>query len=643
MVVATIFSLSVLLAAGLRDRSDTNYPHDVPDTVDIGPLFLQDLKNPGVLHSSDARFKCCCTPGNCKLAKLEKEAGKKTMSGRDQDGCGVLKGFGHESFHRGGDFAECRMTVVKAMRRLKANNLLASNAEYPQLRELIEHVTTERYYGRVQAFYTKCDTTCGQGFRQIEHVLNPDFDFKAIEALKDRVPCQDLSDCEWTCEHAPLGCGWGKVGCTGEEQFCELKGRREASFPERDDFRFSSCFKECPAEKSLSSMCAVTANHLDEQYGSLKNMIAKTCLAGPDILALQPNLIVVMTQELNRVARLGTSDNVFPNYVGRSSLAEYGYVLAGVCDPAMSANSAVYVKQHLRSHVFSERVECSGLTLKSKCSWTNCKGASVMGLSTTSGKLVVGNWHGTRSGHNSWERVLEFENAASYIGGVSSFLGRKLVVWGGDVNVRSDFSDANIRRLHETGDILSPESIFEVAGGPRRDIIGQTGWTVDQHLRGEVGVNETLMLLLKEAPLKQVQGWNTLCPTYRKEVHDTFEVLEHDGTYRTAKLAGWDRISWRQKNMVKRTRHHMRCRTPADQLADGIPSGFVERLSMKEPWGKKSRAPSWTERIFLSEELFENCGKLKKDIRNRQGDHDPVFVFCSLPFTAAAAFDDVEK
>jgi len=185
--------------------------------------------------------------------------------------------------------------------------------------------------------------------------------------------------------------------------------------------------------------------------------------------------------------------------------------------------------------------------------------------------------------------------------------------------VRSDL-DPEARARLLAGEV-GPREILAAARG---DVLGVPGWTLDQHLRGEVGLDPWVRSRLRSAPLRQAEGWDRLCPTYQKTTAPRYErkYREWDGT------KNWVGM----KNYAKRVEHlpNLRCRAPASQMADGV--ARQEILSMARPDGKKSSAPSWTERIFLTEELFRACGEAKKDVRNTQTDHDPMFVNCSIPY-----------
>lgn len=283
----------------------------------------------------------------------------------------------------------------------------------------------------------------------------------------------------------------------------------------------------------------------------------------------------------------------------------------------MSANTALYVKDGMTSRVFNEKVSCE--MMKSECGWTNCKGNSIMTVYTSSGTLVVGNWHGARGPTVSEDRIKEFEEAVGFMSSVLPFQGKKHVVWGGDTNVRSAFPDG----YQPSKEVQTPEEIHALI---LSDVLGRPGWSVDDHLSGRVGFDATVRDYLQKSPLRQAQDWNKLCPTYMKSDKPARleTVKEWTGEYDT------NVFGYRSKRMKKVTRErpNIACRTPADQLAGGGPR--VEYLNFARPGGASSRAPSWTERIFLSESLHGSCGKLMKDIRNRQDDHDPVFVRCSL-------------
>jgi len=617
---AWILLLCLHMAGGRRARNSWNGG----DIVDLAPLFEQVWQSfPEYNYTynfQDKTLKCCCYRNSCKLGDVNANNICREYSplsrARNPYGCGCVVGSGYKSFHNsdGG----CTMPIEEATQALTSFHPKHTPTNTIDLLSSVQDAKVTRMVDGWKVSYGECSTSCGMGFRSKigQECLAGECGPYDESKIKDQLPCQELTSCWWTCTEALSGCGWGRVGCTGGDQrFCALREAYEVDFPRKADFEFSTCFQTCTDGDALHSMCAITSNHLDEQYQSLSNLLEKTCFSGRGADE-KPDVVVLMTQELNHLGSHMDRSNNFEKYVGADSLADYARV--GHCTPHMSANSAVFVRTSVTSHVFQATVHCSGTDLRSTCSGTNCKGTSVMGLYTTAGYLVVGNWHGARAGTESETRIREFEQAVAYISNMPEFLGRKLVVFGGDTNVRSKFPEG----FAINGDLPQhlPQQIWEVV---QLDVLGSADWTVDQHLRGEVGIDESVMRSLQKAPLKQVKDWNKLCPTYRKTSNSTY-----DEAFRAA--AGKGRLGFQKYEKGIRQLPNLKCRTPAEQMADQRES--EEFLDMKMPGGSKSRAPSWTERIFLSEDLFNSCGKAKKDTRNPQTDHDPMYVQCSMPF-----------
>lgn len=601
--------------------------------IDVAPFFqmrMLDKDDPRLPQDHHDRYvidghahKCCCDGDSCKvfdLATPNSCDGSTFGDLRDRDGCGCLAGFGWKSFHKinsgvHASFSMCRVRVGDALQTFKKSS-------EQELQQALQEAARKRIMtgptGEWVATYGECPTTCGRGKRQKVN-MRPSEEVRqapgAPPAFPEEIECKEIASCNYKCNMAD-GCGWGTVSCVdgsgAQGTFCTAREVLDPTFPSPVDYRLDSCYQECAQPQGLKSLCAVSSNHLDEQYGSLAKLIKNTCFDGD---AEKPDIVAVMTQELNHASSNPLASDDFPSLVSGNSLS--GYVRVGVCAPPMSANTALYVKHDLSSRVFSERTTCK--TMKSECGWTNCKGNSIMTVYTTSGAMVVGNWHGARGPTVSKNRMREFEEAAGYISSVKPFRGRKHVVWGGDTNVRSAFPDG----YQPPKDDQTPEEIGALI---RTDVLGTPGWSVDDHLSGRVGLNATVQAQLQESPLKQALDWNKLCPTYMKsnEAVRLEEVQEWTGEYETVMFG------FRRKKMITVTyeRPNLACRTPADQLAGGSPK--VEYLSFARPSGKSSRAPSWTDRIFLSEPLHGGCGKLMKDIRNKQDDHDPVFVRCSL-------------
>jgi hypothetical protein len=253
-----------------------------------------------------------------------------------------------------------------------------------------------------------------------------------------------------------------------------------------------------------------------------------------------------------------------------------------------------------------------------------------MSVPTSSGKLVVANWHGARAGTLSHERVQEFEKVAMTILDTSPFKGKKLVILGGDINVRSDFGSKGSQLALDLEVEHTPGDIVRAMG---RDVLGVEGWTVDQHLNGTVGLSSFVKRALRRSPLRQAKGWNTLCPTKTKKPDPHWYVEEKV-------FVGWGRSFWGAKkkrySKVQRRKSHLHCRSPEDQTSTG--RSDLELVDFKKKWwGPKSSAPSWTERFFLNEEMYNACGKVMKDIRNQQDDHDALYVHCVFPAQGKAS------
>lgn len=596
--------------------------HNADHILDLSPLFEMETYHGNYWYKfDDSILKCCCASGSCVFGNVSATNSCEGYSVRDRNGCGCLAGAGHKSYS-GDASGRCLMSMGQAARSLSVAEDKVAN--------ILDEARTTRYLPGWIATYGECNVNCGMGIRQLTRVKSsPNHDPVELERVPgdfpDVLPCEELSGCEWKCQNKTgnASCGWRNASCSsvgGDDGPCELKMERRGGMQSKHDFGLDACFAPCTKQEALNSLCAVTSNHLDEQYGSVSSLISKTCFA--EKTGVTPDLVVLMAQELNHANNLGIGANHFPRYVHPTAIP--GYNLAAVCAPAMSANTAVFVRASKRSQIWGGSIECSNLTLRSKCAFTNCKGSVVLGLITASGKLVVGNWHGERGGTFSKERTEEFEAAASAIYKSPTYLGRKLVVWGGDINVRSDF----VGEATVFGDVLLPE---EIRRSMRGDALGEKGWDLDQHLRGEVGHSPFVKSALQGWQLRQAKGWDKLCPTYMKtiEAGHLKNYNEWDGTYTT------NFLRMTVKHWVKKTefRYNMACRTPADQLASGVSE--TEYLKALEGPG---RAPSWTDRIFLSRELYDHCGMLKKDIRNIQTDHDPVYVTCSIPYELQLEF-----
>lgn len=604
--------------------SELDLRDNIGDVMDVSSLFNLGDPNeqvPKMYRYDGRRFRCCCHKGKCTVADLSvKNSCDKSVSIHHRDSCPCALGSGYRSFHQdGGRFCLVPPASVAAVLKMTQE----------KLKETVAASATMRYIDGWHVTYGECSTLCGHGHRNmISSVCNRSEGCEQPVWTEDSIPCTTTDGCQWKCEHSDEHpCGFGKVSCSDGRgapgQACGLKAEREAEFPDAVSFG-QTCFRHCKPGQELSTLCAITSNHLDEQYGSVTALVAKTCLSdgsGHPTLP-KPQLIVLLTQELNHAAYFTVmSSNDFPSYVSPDALP--GYVRAATCEGDLSANTAVFVKKGHEHHVFTGNQECTGSSLRSDpCDYTNCKGSTVMGLTTSAGKLVIGNWHGARAGTLSNKRVGEFEQLVKATFKIQPFAGRKLVLSGGDSNVRSNFGPKRSLRL----DASNERTPAEIRAAMGHDILGIAGWSVDQHLKGEVGLDKEVMSELRRSPLKQVKGWDTMCPTKTKTQLDARYEEERvwTGEYE------WIWFGRRKKyRTVKKRIPNLRCRSPPDQMSTGESS--EELLDMKRPSGDKSSSPSWTERLFLSPMLFESCGKAMKDIRNPRSDHDPFYTRCKLP------------
>lgn len=193
--------------------------------------------------------------------------------------------------------------------------------------------------------------------------------------------------------------------------------------------------------------------------------------------------------------------------------------------------------------------------------------------------------------------------------------------------MRSDFGGESDMAIDPDNVTVPAEAISALMRGG--DFLGRSGWTFDEHLRGEVGFSNEVMSGLQSHPLRQVQDILKVCPTYRKSTQAYRTTTERvwDGTYKSMFGVRFQHMVSQEKRL-----YNLACQTPADQLPHGVPQR-EEYIDMKRAANTgKSRSPSWTERLFVSDNLYTGCGKAKKDIRNKQSDHDPVYVECTIPF-----------
>jgi len=650
VVLFNIFTTSARRVSSDSSRSDLAY-----QLIDLTAVFGNNLSDSTsgssahldkVFSYQGKKYKCCCSAESCRVASVEAEnacskrhdhyrswspldSAKNQF--RDPTGCGCLVGSGYRSWHhkRGTMNKTCKVSLSQgaAVMNMTQEHLIAVKAD------------AERSFmaDGWKATYGECSNTCGYGFRQRLELEPCDKQTRILEtcadsepsALAAQVSCVDASGCKWAC--GKVECGWSDVECQGSGSM--LPGELCHILPEsKKHFANENCYQPCKSEDEISTICAVAVNHLDEQYGSLQTLVDKTCVSengdhsafapshsGPRgrPTLKRPDLLVFMTQELQHANKVNNKGEDFHKFVNDDALAHYR--LAGECVGNLSASVAVYVRTEMWSRVFPVSVTCEHFI--SMCDWTNCKGSAVMTMMTTSGKLILASSHLARAGQISAKRVKQFEIVANAIASARQGDRQSLVIFGGDSNVRSEFrEDVSFDQEY------TAEQVRQAAGP---DILGHENWTLDQHLEGRVGLNSRVRIGLQDQPLFQAKSWDKLCPFYRK-TNETAgkKVKVKSGTKTKPK-----RFRVRRRKDATQdaaVRNTLACRSPEDQLASGDNSQleFFDVSSIK---GCKSRAPSWTMRVFLSEVMYEACGKLMKDIRNLQTDHDPVFVRCLLP------------
>jgi len=613
--------------------------------IDMSPLFKMDTyanETDLMYRNEHGRFKCCCKHDKCKIRSLDdKNSCDSFYNPRDRTGCGCLAGLGYQQFHKAKD-GQCNFAIQDALRQPLWGQLGTSEDE---LTKKVEKARHTRIVDAYKASYGDCNTTCGHGHRPL--VSTTRMAGTATLSMADArkriagsLKCSASSGCRWECKPAPT-CGWGTPLCkdadgkSGTE--CDIRHMTDSSIQGYWSFLKQECYKSCPKSDGLSTICTVAVNHLDEQYSTVQNLVAKTCYSNA-MYAQKPDLIVLLTQELNHAGKLNTTKakaghSNFDKYINGSALP--GYELAAQCNDAMSAGVGVFVTLEMRSRVLRGSKTCSGVKYRSACDWTNCKGTAVLGVKTTSGMLVAASMHLARGPRLSEKRVEELTDALRAVTEAPAFRGRKIVVLGGDINVRSDFGTDD---AYSSAFKLNPEEehTAEAVDAARGlDVLGIEGVTLNDHLRGESlkssGMSKSLtswMQKLKELKMQQFKNWRRLCPTYRKtSTRYTLEKEEYStGEYEKAIFGAVKQIEKKTTRIVKR--HSLLCKTPAEQTAQS--SSEPEYLSLDRMGGSKSRAPSWTMRIMMSGNLHSSCGSAMKDTRHQKSDHDPVFVKCSM-------------
>merc|ERR1712187_961125 len=91
----------------------------------------------------------------------------------------------------------------------------------------------------------------------------------------------------------------------------------------------------------------------------------------------------------------------------------------------------------------------------------------------------------------------------------------------------------------------TPAEIWKAIGS---DVLGRRGWTIDEHLSGKVGVNWVVKQGLQKNPLRQADGWDSLCPTKTKATGDRFKSRKVEtGRSKSSSLSRFFNAKWMER------------------------------------------------------------------------------------------------
>jgi hypothetical protein len=214
--------------------------------------------------------------------------------------------------------------------------------------------------------------------------------------------------------------------------------------------------------------------------------------------------------------------------------------------------------------------------------------------------------HGSLGTYRPSYQRQDWKNALQHLGAYDAGTTRALL---GDWNMRtppalvanalqSSNGMDNFERLQELYD-----KIVTDGGGT----VSFTG--VMDELVAEIGL---------ESPFLQEVHGDALCPSYRKGEATRPETDREKKSRKVLEQSEKDGLGWMAKLSYK---GHNKFKQSPNIVCERPGTGAETYF-----WSKEGREPSWTERIFVTNDL--KCGPPKK--RPHQLDHDPVYTICEL-------------
>eukprot|EP00929_Paragymnodinium_shiwhaense_P108988 TRINITY_DN75344_c0_g1_i1.p1 TRINITY_DN75344_c0_g1~~TRINITY_DN75344_c0_g1_i1.p1 ORF type:complete len:452 (+),score=55.44 TRINITY_DN75344_c0_g1_i1:163-1518(+) len=205
------------------------------------------------------------------------------------------------------------------------------------------------------------------------------------------------------------------------------------------------------------------------------------------------------------------------------------------------------------------------------------KGTAIVSVQTPRGRLVAASTHSTHGGIEEPDRVKGFHDAVKKIIGFAP----TYVAWAGDFNPRTPITPELESALLD-GEHTGEENFQMLAEQP--DFLGREGVTFDAELE------EASQGALKQLDVRH------MCPSYRKSADEN--------------------------------KPRFACQSPGSTEEELYFSPQDGKTQWNDNGPHSNRAPSWTERIMVTEEMSGGCDRTEK-IKSKE-DHDIVLVKCFL-------------
>lgn len=462
-------------------------------------------------------------------------------------------------------------------------------------RTALSHRSASSLQGKPEwvARYAGCSTLCGSGVeKMVMAVCMQGGRVVADDACNQKAKpvdkkCEEHFGCEWRLGGVPKdGCGWAR------EALCFERGGEKAvdkAFCEKiiaesgDDFllRTGRINGKCKGTE-LAKICVATMNHesgLDDATRKGEELVTKC----GDVDA-----IVIATQGLTQ-----TSNKMFWTVFESFGEGLRPFVPVSRCGGKISAGVLVLAHES-KEHLFAPlRGAC--ITEDKAGNWRllpnmfrTKMGSVILEVHTVSGVLAAASTHGPTGGTISSNRTSSFEATVNHILGLSP----KYVAWGGDFNMRIPFENEDDSSILSLGVTHPPPDSEGVDQKPEWTAMFNPTAAYDR-LRGFLDIlgseKKTLAQELEsfsDGILVEVDGVRDLCPSYSKA----------GGAGETPSYWG-DLVGRRD---ARPWLPNFACQAPGREV-----EYYMSPLSEKDgkvKWsGESSQAPSWTDRLIVSQ------------------------------------------